>query len=134
MSRRCASLMQNKTSSGAHPSSSPFPSYSALLLLYPLTPQTLPDRSVFSPSCSTLHTQLVLISGRRRWVGTRMEPLAGKRHVRCTVVTNREKPHQTFSSGAAACQFSCVDAQTLCMFCRAKSSSLAPNSPGVSLE
>lgn len=123
-------LMQNKRSSRADPSASRFPSSCSL----PTPPKPCRYPPLPTPSCSTQHTQLVLISGRRRRLGTRTEPLAGKRQPRCTMVTNREKPHQTSSSGAAACQYSCVDVQTLCLFCKAKCSSLAPNGPAVSLE
>lgn len=92
-----------------------------LLLAFTLRPRTLPVPPVFISSCSTLHTQLVLISGRWWWVGIRPVPLAGKLHTHHTVVTNREKPHQTSSSAAPVRQYISVDVQILCMFCRAKS-------------
>lgn len=94
-----------------------------LLLAYSLRPQTFPVSPVSISSCSTLHTQLVLISGRWWWAGIRMEPLAGKLHTHHGV-TNGEKPHQTSSSAAPVHQYISVDVQILCMICGAKSSSL----------
>lgn len=81
---------------------------------FSLRPQTLPVPPVFVSSCSTLRTQLVLISGRWWWVGIRMEPLAGKLRTHHTVVTDREKPPSDFllcSSAAPVRQYISVDVQ-----------------------
>lgn len=88
-------------------------SYSDFVLLSPYAPKPFFLPPVCISSCSTLHTQLVLISGRWWWVGIRMEPLAGELCTHHTVVTNREKPHQTSSSAAAARQYISADMQIL---------------------
>lgn len=86
------SWIQYKTSSRAELSSShSLPIQTSCSCVHP-TPPNPPCSPVSISSCSTLHTQLVLISGRWWWVGIRTEPLAGKLYTHHTVVTNRENP------------------------------------------